>query len=147
MPSRAASSEATTNMWPSRLSSALVTSLAVGIGLVGTIRIWVGARGWMSRKAITRSSRWTMAAGSSPLMMRSKRVGIRSPLKARAAWPMSLRYRCDGAQQRDGTAPVKLGLEGLAAQLADRLLPVYLLSGDEPLLVGEAADAVRARAF
>jgi len=41
---------------------------------------------------------------------------------------------------------MKLALEGLAAQLADRLLPVYLISGDEPLLVGEAADAVRARA-
>ena len=41
---------------------------------------------------------------------------------------------------------MKLRLEGLAAQLADRLLPVYLISGDEPLLVGEAADAVRVRA-
>jgi DNA polymerase-3 subunit delta len=41
---------------------------------------------------------------------------------------------------------MKLTLEGLGAQLAERLLPVYLLSGDEPLLVGEAGDAIRARA-
>lgn len=34
----------------------------------------------------------------------------------------------------------------LAAQLARGLAPVYLLSGDEPLLVEEAADAVRASA-
>jgi DNA polymerase III subunit delta len=41
---------------------------------------------------------------------------------------------------------MKLTLEGLSARLAERLLPVYLLSGDEPLLLGEAADAIRARA-
>jgi DNA polymerase-3 subunit delta len=41
---------------------------------------------------------------------------------------------------------MKLTLEGLSAQLAERLLPVYLVSGDEPLLVGEATDAIRARA-
>ena len=41
---------------------------------------------------------------------------------------------------------MKLTLEGLGAQLAERLLPVYLVSGDEPLLVGEATDAIRARA-
>jgi DNA polymerase-3 subunit delta len=41
---------------------------------------------------------------------------------------------------------VKLTLEGLNAQLAERLLPIYLVSGDEPLLVGEASDAIRARA-
>jgi DNA polymerase-3 subunit delta len=41
---------------------------------------------------------------------------------------------------------MKLTLEGLSAQLAERLLPVYLVSGDEPLLVGEASDAIRARA-
>lgn len=41
---------------------------------------------------------------------------------------------------------MKLTLEGLRAQLAERLLPVYLVSGDEPLLVGEAADAIRERA-
>src|ERR1700733_2119391 len=41
---------------------------------------------------------------------------------------------------------MKLTLEGLSAQLAERLLPVYLVSGDEPLLVGEATDAIRSRA-
>ena len=41
---------------------------------------------------------------------------------------------------------MKLTLEGLSAQLDERLLPIYLVSGDEPLLVGEASDAIRARA-
>jgi DNA polymerase III subunit delta len=41
---------------------------------------------------------------------------------------------------------MKLSLDSLGARLAERLLPVYLVSGDEPLLVGEAADAIRARA-
>jgi DNA polymerase III subunit delta len=41
---------------------------------------------------------------------------------------------------------VKLSLEDLPRHLAQRLLPVYLISGDEPLQVGEASDLVRARA-
>jgi DNA polymerase-3 subunit delta len=41
---------------------------------------------------------------------------------------------------------LKLRSESLAEQLRQRLLPVYLVSGDEPLQVGEAADAVRAAA-
>jgi len=41
---------------------------------------------------------------------------------------------------------LKLNSDSLAAHLAQRLLPVYLISGDEPLLVDEAADAIRARA-
>ncbi|MFT3907364.1 MAG: DNA polymerase III subunit delta [Steroidobacteraceae bacterium] len=41
---------------------------------------------------------------------------------------------------------MKLNSEGLTAQLAERLLPVYLVSGDEPLLASEAADAIRGRA-
>jgi len=41
---------------------------------------------------------------------------------------------------------MRLTIEALAGQLAERLLPVYLLSGDEPLLVEESLDAVRARA-
>jgi len=41
---------------------------------------------------------------------------------------------------------MKLALEDLAGALADRLLPAYLVSGDEPLLIGEAADAIRERA-
>ena len=41
---------------------------------------------------------------------------------------------------------MKLTSDSLAAQLAQRLLPAYLVSGDEPLLTAEAADAIRARA-
>jgi DNA polymerase-3 subunit delta len=41
---------------------------------------------------------------------------------------------------------LKLTSDSLATHLAQRLLPAYLISGDEPLLAGEAADAVRARA-
>jgi DNA polymerase III subunit delta len=43
-------------------------------------------------------------------------------------------------------AALKLTTDSLAAHLAQPLLPAYLVSGDEPLLVAEAADAVRARA-
>lgn len=38
---------------------------------------------------------------------------------------------------------MKLRAEDLPRHLAGQLLPVYLLSGDEPLQLGEAADAVR----
>jgi DNA polymerase-3 subunit delta len=41
---------------------------------------------------------------------------------------------------------LKLTADSLATHLRERLLPAYLISGDEPLLAGEAADAVRARA-
>src|SRR5665213_2982722 len=41
---------------------------------------------------------------------------------------------------------MKLTLEGLPAQLAQRLLPAYMVSGDEPLRVGEATDLIRATA-
>jgi DNA polymerase III subunit delta len=41
---------------------------------------------------------------------------------------------------------MKLTLEALPAQLAERLLPAYLVSGDEPLRVAEATDLIRARA-
>ena len=41
---------------------------------------------------------------------------------------------------------MKLTSDSLATALAQRLLPAYLISGDEPLLSGEAADAIRARA-
>lgn len=39
---------------------------------------------------------------------------------------------------------MKLTLERLDAELTERLRPAYLVSGDEPLLVGEAVDAIRA---
>jgi len=41
---------------------------------------------------------------------------------------------------------MKLTLEGLPTQLGERLLPAYLVSGSEPLLVGEATDLIRRRA-
>jgi DNA polymerase-3 subunit delta len=41
---------------------------------------------------------------------------------------------------------LKLTSDSLANHLRERLLPAYLISGDEPLLSGEAADAVRAAA-
>jgi DNA polymerase-3 subunit delta len=41
---------------------------------------------------------------------------------------------------------LKLTTDSLAAHLDRQLLPAYLVSGDEPLLVAEAADALRARA-
>jgi DNA polymerase-3 subunit delta len=41
---------------------------------------------------------------------------------------------------------LKLTTDSLIPHLEQRLLPAYLVSGDEPLLTGEAADAIRARA-
>jgi DNA polymerase-3 subunit delta len=41
---------------------------------------------------------------------------------------------------------LRLSAEQLPASLARNLAASYLVSGDEPLLVGEAADAVRAAA-
>jgi DNA polymerase III subunit delta len=43
-------------------------------------------------------------------------------------------------------APLKLTPDTLVSHLEQHLLPAYLVSGDEPLLSGEAADAIRARA-
>lgn len=41
---------------------------------------------------------------------------------------------------------MKLTLETLPVQLVQRLLPAWLVSGDDPLRVGEACDLIRARA-
>ncbi|MGQ0383133.1 MAG: DNA polymerase III subunit delta [Gammaproteobacteria bacterium] len=41
---------------------------------------------------------------------------------------------------------MRIRTEDVARTLEKRLAPVWLIAGDEPLLVGEAADAVRARA-
>jgi len=41
---------------------------------------------------------------------------------------------------------MRLRCEDLESAPGDRLLPVYLISGDEPLQLGEAADAVRRQA-
>ena len=39
---------------------------------------------------------------------------------------------------------MKISADRLAGHLANKLAPAYLITGDEPLLVDEAADAVRA---
>ncbi|MGH8326253.1 MAG: hypothetical protein ACRET2_05770, partial [Steroidobacteraceae bacterium] len=55
--------------------------------------------------------------------------------------------RSEGSEHVDpAERRLKLQPEALARQLGERLLPVYLISGDEPLVAGEAADAIRARA-
>ncbi len=41
---------------------------------------------------------------------------------------------------------MKLTSDNLSRQLAERLMPVYLISSDEPLLAGEALDAIHRRA-
>lgn len=41
---------------------------------------------------------------------------------------------------------MKIQADNLSSQLQTTLLPVYVLSGDEPLLITEAADAIRAQA-
>ncbi len=41
---------------------------------------------------------------------------------------------------------MKLSADNLPAHLSRQLLPAYLVSGDEPLLADEAADAIRSRA-
>ena len=41
---------------------------------------------------------------------------------------------------------MKLNADSLERHLEQQLLPTYLISGDEPLIAGEAADAIRKRA-
>src|SRR5579872_7568106 len=41
---------------------------------------------------------------------------------------------------------LKLTPDAIATHLEQRPLPAYLVSGDDPLLTGEAADAIRAAA-
>jgi DNA polymerase III subunit delta len=54
------------------------------------------------------------------------------------------------ALPRQGTAAsgrsLKLTSDALGTHLEEKLLPAYLISGDEPLVTGEAADQVRAQA-
>jgi len=52
----------------------------------------------------------------------------------------------DGTSTCAQFAALKLTSDSLAAHLAGPLLPAYLISGDEPLLVAEAAASVRTRA-
>ncbi len=46
----------------------------------------------------------------------------------------------------DPAAALKFNSDSLAQHLEQQLLPAYLISGDEPLLTGEATDAIRAKA-
>src|SRR5262245_8214444 len=132
MPSRFAMSRATMNMWPSAASSASVTSLTVGMGLLGMMSTCTGACGLMSRNAVTRSSLCTMVAGISPAMIFSKIVAM----GARIARPDAFRHNC---------RPLKLTFDTLRSHLSGEPARAYLVSGDEALLVAEAADAIRAR--
>ena len=50
------------------------------------------------------------------------------------------------AAQRQWCPGVKISGDNLAGNLARTLAPIYLVCGDEPLLVNEAADAIRAKA-
>ena len=59
---------------------------------------------------------------------------------------MQRRRAAYNARDAARLAPLKLTADSLVAHLERQLLPSYLISGDEPLLAGEAADAVRARA-
>jgi DNA polymerase-3 subunit delta len=59
---------------------------------------------------------------------------------------ISLEYRHDEAQPLHEAPPLKLAVEELSSHPAGAPLPAYLVSGDEPLLVSEAVDAIRARA-
>ena len=80
MPSARARSAATANSRPSIGPSASVSSAAEAMCGAGMSRMWVGARGAMSRIATTRSSSWSRSAGISPATIRQNRqsVGDRS---------------------------------------------------------------------
>jgi DNA polymerase-3 subunit delta len=63
-------------------------------------------------------------------------------------WPTVLSPKSSHrASSRDARAPeVKISGDNLPSSLARQLQTIYLVSGDEPLLVNEAADAIRATA-
>jgi DNA polymerase III subunit delta len=61
--------------------------------------------------------------------------------------PFFFRSLRTGLAHRDARAPeVKISGDNLSSSLARQLQTIYLVSGDEPLLVNEAADAIRATA-
>lgn len=51
-----------------------------------------------------------------------------------------------GCRVPDNAPRMRLDTATLSRELASRLLPAWLVAGDEPLLVGETADAIRGRA-
>ena len=147
------------------------TSLTVGIGLLGTISTCTGACGLMSRNAVTRSSLCTMVDGISPAMIFSKIVAMCPRLVPGVRGAGSTEEyaasgrRVDRARNSRGAGLLHVPVVWLwARHLAHNprleatlrhppLAPLWVsppgrtwLSGDEALLVGEAADAIRARA-
>lgn len=52
----------------------------------------------------------------------------------------------DNRRVSPGGSNMRINADNLARQLEQDLAPAWLVAGDEPLLVGEAADAIRARA-
>ena len=89
IPSVRARSAATPNRRPRSGPSASVNSAADAMWRRGISRMWVGARGAMSRKATTRSSSWRRSDGIDPAAIRQKRqsVGRRLGLVGSAASP------------------------------------------------------------
>src|SRR6185503_18110275 len=93
------------------------------------------------------------AHGSTP-----SRTTARNPPGSRSRWSApgrstiigrhdpGLLTRHRSTRNRHPLPGLKLTSDTLAAHLEKQLLPAYLISGDEPLLALEAADAVRARA-
>ena len=73
------------------------------------------------------------------------RVGTRprGALERRHAGSRAGYYKSD---KYSGSDSVKLPADKIAKALAKELAPVYFITGDEALLVGEAMDAVRAAA-
>ena len=94
---------------PSSGASASVMSAGEPMCARGMSSRWVGARGAMSRIAITRSSAWTTVAGISPATMRQKRQsalirGLRRRVLARSrASPQGTSGRASRSRARDRT--------------------------------------------
>ena len=90
----------------------------------------------------------TQGAAQAPCQLRSTEACRVTILPGRG------NFRADMVDNEPGSFPpiwsashtLKLTSDSLAPQLAQRLLSAYLVSGDEPLLAQEAADAVRAAA-
>src|SRR3989304_9860818 len=72
MSSGAAIFFAVVNKWPMSCSSSSISTLTESMCLFGRMRIWVGAAGLISRKAVTCLSRYTFVLGISPLMILQK---------------------------------------------------------------------------
>src|ERR1041384_7778767 len=91
-----------------------------------------------------------MLAGISPAMIFSKRVAMAGGNTSRGARDAFTRKTAGSGGFRPGKStvilPFELPLETPRPPLGGEPARAYLVSGDEALLVGEAADAIRARA-